>query len=355
MHSFKGTCGCCTKLCNFLCQETISGWNIAYKAIVQQSGWLNHLTAEPCWSQYIKLNSDLQTIYQLHVFLNLPPKSLKNEIFLFTSLLRATKPIVQCRLHVKRANARHQDCKILCFIRVIFMLSCRRNISAVCITWQFAVPYDPWGMLSIWIWLHELRHLQLNAILIWKHLVFYVTLCTVPKRYLYLPEKSSLVRVSATLDPERWNVQITPSKLHSTTMAVQSHHHHPCGRHRCFLDHCTIATTILIEIFRASSSSFFLLPLLLPQLLTREMSSSSKRLLIRERVTPPSIPDSARNVPAVKLLLPHSNAQSAWLFLWPTVKELIWFTISLSTFNFRLINSSCSAAVDRVRNSSEKN
>ena len=48
------------------------------------------------------------------------------------------------------------------------------------------------------------------------------------------------------------------------------------------------------------------------------------------------------------------NAKRAWLFLWPTVKELIWFTISLSTFNFRLINSSCSAAVDRERNSSEK-
>ena len=42
------------------------------------------------------------------------------------------------------------------------------------------------------------------------------------------------------------------------------------------------------------------------------------------------------------------------LFLWPTVKELIWFTISLPTFNFRLINSCCSAAGDRARNSSEK-
>lgn len=41
------------------------------------------------------------------------------------------------------------------------------------------------------------------------------------------------------------------------------------------------------------------------------------------------------------------------LSLWSAVKELIWFTISLS-FNFHLINSSCSAAVDRVRNSSGK-
>ena len=67
------------------------------------------------------------------------PPFLNNETFT-ESEARATKAIIKCRIHVKRANARLKDMKLYSFI---FMLSCRHNISAVCITWQFAVPSDP--------------------------------------------------------------------------------------------------------------------------------------------------------------------------------------------------------------------
>ena len=81
------------------------------------------------------------------------------------------------------------------------------------------------------------------------------------------------------------------------------------------------------------------------------MSYSPKRRLIRDGVTLLALMTEPKLL-AVKR--PFLTKCPEGLFLWPTVKELIWFTISLSTFNFRLINSSCSAAVDRVRNSSEK-
>ena len=85
--------------------------------------------------------------------------------------------------------------------------------------------------------------------------------------------------------------------------------------------------------------------------LTHEMSFSPKRRFIRDGVT------LLASITEQKLLAVKRHFLTKCqegLFLWPTVKELISFTIPLSTFNFRLINSSCSAAVDRVRNSSEK-
>ena len=85
--------------------------------------------------------------------------------------------------------------------------------------------------------------------------------------------------------------------------------------------------------------------------LTREMSYSPKRRLMRDGVTLLALMTEPKLL-AVKR--PFLTKCQEGLFLWPTVKELIWFTISLSTFNFRLINSSCSAAVDRGRNSLEK-
>ena len=83
------------------------------------------------------------------------------------------------------------------------------------------------------------------------------------------------------------------------------------------------------------------------------MSYSPKRRLIRERVTLLALVTVHARIVCSQTPVPHQMPRGPE-FLWPTVKELIWFTISLSTFNFRLINSSCSAAVDRVRNSSEK-
>ena len=97
---------------------------VSDKAIVQQSGLLNHLTAE-----------DLVPADKGCLIEDLVP-NLNNETF-SKSEASATKAIVKCSNHVKRANARLKDMKLYSFI---FMLSCRHNISAVCITWQFAVP-----------------------------------------------------------------------------------------------------------------------------------------------------------------------------------------------------------------------
>ena len=86
--------------------------SVSDKAIVQQSGLLNHLTAEdlvPADKGFL-----IEDLVPNGVSLNLPP-FLNNETFT-ESEARATNAIVKCRIHVKRANARLKDFKILSFI-----------------------------------------------------------------------------------------------------------------------------------------------------------------------------------------------------------------------------------------------
>ena len=106
---------------------------VSDKAIVQQSGLLNHLTAE----DLVPADKGclIEDLVPNGISVNIPP-FLNNETF-SKSEASGTKAIVKCSIHVKRANARLKDMKLYSFI---FMLSCRHNISAVCITWQFAVP-----------------------------------------------------------------------------------------------------------------------------------------------------------------------------------------------------------------------
>ena len=79
---------------------------------MQQSGLLNHLTAGdlvPADKGFL-----IEDLVPNGVSVNLPP-FLNNETFT-ESEARATKAIVKCRIHVKRANARLKDFKILSFI-----------------------------------------------------------------------------------------------------------------------------------------------------------------------------------------------------------------------------------------------
>ena len=85
---------------------------VSDKAIVQQSGLLNHLPAEdliPADKGFL-----IEDLVPNGVSVNLPP-FLNNETFT-ESEARATKAIIKCRIHVKRANARLKDFKILSFI-----------------------------------------------------------------------------------------------------------------------------------------------------------------------------------------------------------------------------------------------
>lgn len=86
--------------------------SVSDKAIVQQSGLLNHLTAEdlvPADKGFL-----IEDLVPNGVSVNLPP-FLNNETFT-ESEARATKAIIKCRIHVKRANAKLKDFKILSFI-----------------------------------------------------------------------------------------------------------------------------------------------------------------------------------------------------------------------------------------------
>ena len=82
------------------------------KAIVQQSGLLNHLTAEvlvPADKGFL-----IQDLVPNGVSVNIPP-FLNNETFT-ESEARATKAVLKCRIHVEWANARLKDFNILSFI-----------------------------------------------------------------------------------------------------------------------------------------------------------------------------------------------------------------------------------------------
>ena len=100
--------------------------------------------------------------------------------------------------------------------------------------------------------------------------------CVVPKRYPYLPKDGSLVWTCHPVPPP-WNFQFSFT-LHFKKMAVQS----PKITLVVGIDvfwNCKIEK--YSEIFRAPF--FYLFPL--ATALTREMSYSPKRRLIRERVT----------------------------------------------------------------------
>ena len=171
--------------------------------------------------------------------------------------------------------------------------------------------------------------------------------CVVPKRYPYLPEDGSLVWTCHPVPPP-WNFQFSFT-LHFKKNGCSEPKDHPCGGYRCFLELQNREKKILrnfqspLFLFISPCHSFDTWNVIFPE-----------ETLNKGKGNPLSIDDSACQNCLQSNTRSSPNAKRVWLFLWPTVKELIWFTISLSTFNFRLINSSCSAAVDRVRNSSEK-
>ena len=74
--------------------------SVSGKAIVQQSGLLNHLTAEdlvPADKRFL-----IEDLVPNGISVNIPP-FLNNETFT-KSEASATKAIVKCRIHVKRAK-----------------------------------------------------------------------------------------------------------------------------------------------------------------------------------------------------------------------------------------------------------
>ena len=99
---------------------------------VQQSGLLNHLTAVDLVVadkgflilDLVPNGVSVNILMMMMMSLNLPPPSPPQKKFpsflnngTFTeSEARATKAIAKCRIHVKRANARLKDFKILSFI-----------------------------------------------------------------------------------------------------------------------------------------------------------------------------------------------------------------------------------------------
>ena len=122
MHSFKVTVGVAPIGVITYVSNLYSG-SISDKAIVQQWGFLNHLTARD-----MVLGDKgfvIQDLVPNGVSVNIPP-FLNNGSF--------TESEAKCRIiHVERANARLKDFKILNFFS-FFTLSCRCHISTVCIT-----------------------------------------------------------------------------------------------------------------------------------------------------------------------------------------------------------------------------
>ena len=111
MHSFKVIVGVAPN-CVITSVSKLHPGSVSDKAIEQQSGLLNHLTAEnlvPAGKEFL-----IEDLVPNGVSVNLPP-FLNNATFT-ESEARATKAIVKCRIHVKRANARLKDFKILSFI-----------------------------------------------------------------------------------------------------------------------------------------------------------------------------------------------------------------------------------------------
>ena len=125
MHSFKVIAGVAPNGVITYVSKLYPG-SVSDKAIVQQSGLLNHMTAEdlvPADKGFL-----IEDLVPNGVSVNLPP-FLNNETFT-QSEARVTKAIVKCTIHVKRANARLKDFKILSFIPSY--LCCHADIFQLC-------------------------------------------------------------------------------------------------------------------------------------------------------------------------------------------------------------------------------
>lgn len=111
MHSFKVIVGVAPNAVITYVSKLYPG-SISDKAIVQKSGFLNHLTA----GDMVLADKGfvIQDLVPNGVSVNIPP-FLNNGTFT-ESEARATKVIAKCRIHVERANARLKEFKILTFI-----------------------------------------------------------------------------------------------------------------------------------------------------------------------------------------------------------------------------------------------
>lgn len=119
-HSFKGIVGVVTYV------SKLYPGSISDKAIVQQSGFLNHLTAGGM--VLADKGFVIQDRVRNGVSVNIPAFWNNGT----ESEARATKAIAKCRIDVERANTtRLQDFKFYIFIST---LSCRYHISTLCIT-----------------------------------------------------------------------------------------------------------------------------------------------------------------------------------------------------------------------------
>lgn len=111
MNSFKVLVGVAPNAVITYVSKLYPG-SISDKAIVQESGLLNHLT--PGDMILADKGFLIQDIVPRGVSVNIPP-FLNNGTFT-ESEAKATKAIARCRIHVERANARLKDFKILSFI-----------------------------------------------------------------------------------------------------------------------------------------------------------------------------------------------------------------------------------------------
>ena len=111
MNSFKVIVGVAPNAVITYVSKLYPG-SISDKAIVQQSGLLNYLTA----GDMILADKGflIQDILPQGVAVNIPP-FLNNGTFT-ESEIKSTKAIAKCRIHVERANARLKDFRILSFI-----------------------------------------------------------------------------------------------------------------------------------------------------------------------------------------------------------------------------------------------
>ena len=111
MNSFKVIVGVAPNAVITYVSKLYPG-SISDKAIVQQSGLLNYLTA----GDMILADKGflIQDILPQGVAVDIPP-FLNNGTFT-ESEIKSTKAIAKCRIHVERANARLKDFRILSFI-----------------------------------------------------------------------------------------------------------------------------------------------------------------------------------------------------------------------------------------------
>jgi len=108
MNSFKVIVGVAPNAVITYVSKLYPG-SISDKEIVKQSGLMNHMAS----GDLILADKGflIQDIVPKGVSVNIPP-FLQNGKFT-ASKIRATKNVAKCRIHVKRANARVKDFKIL--------------------------------------------------------------------------------------------------------------------------------------------------------------------------------------------------------------------------------------------------